>query len=278
MSVRILAVIGGDANTGTLMQIISDTTMPQALRVEAALGLGTIGSPEAGDALVAAFGMFSAPEIHEQLLDALGHFPFGQIEDTWKQYLAAPDTPDHLRVAAVEALSNSTPESVEFLKTLAAADRDPNVREEAAWAISVQGKNGPLGPELARMAVIEPEPDVRRRLYEALLTQAENPAETLLPTIREETDIAARVAGFNALANAVKRGSSSGLVSEFDGRIVRELTDIALSSNTLNVRMRAVFALRRSETASAMEALRVISTTQNTKIAQAAAHGLRASK
>jgi HEAT repeat protein len=276
-SIKTLGVIGGEANTANLTTILNDATLPQELRVEAALSLGNIRSPESADALIAAFELFPDPEIHEQLLDTLGHFPFPQIESTWKEFLADPNTPDDLRAAAAEALASSTPESVEFLKSLAGSDRDPKVREEAAWALSIQGKGGNLGNELLQMALKEEEPDVRRRLYEALLGQTANPAEALLPTIKEESDVAARVAGFNAVADAVKREKSTALAAEFNGAIVKELREIALSSETLNVRMRAVFALRRAGTGAADVALRTISETQNPKIAQAAMNGLRAS-
>ena len=276
-AIKTLGVIGGESNTANLTNLLRDATLPQELRVEAALNLGNIRSPESADALIAAFEFFPDPEIHEQLLDTLGHYPFPQIENTWKEFLADSNTPDDLRAVAAEALANSTPESVEFLKTLAGSDRDPNVREEAAWALAIQGKDSNLGNELVQMAFKEEEPDVRRRLYEALLGQSENPAEALLPSIKKETDVAARVAGFNAVADAVKRGKSTALTTEFNGAIVQELQEIALSSETLNIRMRAVFALRRAGTGPSDQALRIISETHNPKIAQAAMNGLRPS-
>ena len=273
-AIKALALIGGDVNTDTLAGIVRDSTRAEDLRLAAALGLGAIGSPRAGDALVAAFMQFSDPDIHAQLLDSLGHFPFPQIENTWKQFLDAPDTPDALRVAAAEALANSSREAVPFLQQLAGSDRDPNVREMAAWALSVQGPEGAIGPALAGMARTEPEADVRRRLYEALLTQAENPAISLLPVIQSETDLAARVAGFNAFGDAVRRDGSSALANEFDNQIVPELTEVALSPGNLNLRMRAVFALRRATTPGALEALAEISKTETQQIAQAALNGL----
>ncbi len=269
-----LAVIGGDTNADHLAEIMRDTQRPENLRIEAALGLGVIGTPRAGNALATAFLLFPNPDVHAQLLDSLGRFPFPQIEDTWGKYLDAPGTPDNLRTAAAEALAGSSPEALPFLQKLAATDRDPNVREMAAWAISAHGTDGALGHKLAEMARSEPEADVRRRLYEALLNQAQNPAETLLPVIREETDTAARVAAFNAVGDAVRRDKSSPLANEFDTQIVPELTRIALSPETLNIRMRAVFALRRAETPAAREALAEISVTSSKQIAQTAMNGL----
>ena len=122
----------------------------------------------------------------------------------------------------------------------------------------------------------ETDADVRRRLYEALLPQSEIPAERLLPSVLEEDDIAARVAGFNALANAAAQGSSGTFAATFDRQIVPELLRIAMSENSVNIRMRAVFALRRAQTDAAQAALAEIADhASNPQIAEAARHGLR---
>jgi len=272
--IQALAVIGGEANTARLASILQDDKWPQNLRLQAALDLGHIGTPQARDILIGAFEQFDDPDIQSQLLDSLGRFPFPQIEETWKEFLSSPDTPDELRVAAADALSNSTEESLPFLMSLASSDRDPEVREMAAWAISVAGMDGPLGPELRDLALTEPDTDVRRRLYEAIMRQAENPAQTLLPQIREESDIAARIAGLNAVASSLGPESPPEVTGEFDSRFVPELTKVALSDTSLNLRMRSVFALRRAGTPAARQALSTIAQTPNPEVAQAASNGL----
>lgn len=280
-AVRALAVIGGEANAESLSAMITNVALPKPLRLEATLAMGIVGSPRARDALVNAFRVFPEPEDHEQILGALGQFPFVQIEATWKQILGDPNTPAEVRVAAVDALAGSSPDALPFLKTMAASDRDPEVREMSAWAISALAadtENESLGPDLARMATTEPEADVRRRLYEALPAQVNNPSESLLPLIQSETDYAARVAGFTALADSVKRGAASSLSSKFDAEIVPELTEIAVSNQTLDVRTRAVFALRRANTPASRQALQTLSETPNPKIALAARHGLQTAK
>lgn len=273
-AIRGLAVIGGEANTDRLAGMVNDSSLPQSQRLAAALGLGTIGTPAAGDYLVAAFAEFSERDVQAQLLDSLGHFPFPEIEATWREFLDAPETPAALRSAAVEALANSSPEAAPFLLAMAQSDHDPNVREMAAWAISAHGPDAVTGPELAELARIEPEADVRRRLYEALLNRAENPAEALLPVIQSETDLAARVAGFNAAGDAVRRNPASAMKGVFDAQMVPELTQIALAPGSLNIRMRAVFALRRANTPTAIGGLTQISKTETPQIAQAAINGL----
>lgn len=274
LAIQALALIGGDENAARLASILNDESWPENLRLQAALDLGHVGTPAARDALIGAFEQFSDADIQAQLLDSLGRFPFPQIEETWREFMASPETPDELRVAAADALSNSTPDALPYLKSLLESDRDPDVREMAAWAISVAGMDGPMGQELRDLALKEPEPDVRRRIYEAIMRQEENTSQSLLPLIREESDVAARVAGLNAVASSIGPESSPEVASEFDSRFVPELTNLALSDTTLNIRMRSVFALRRAGTPASRQALATISQTAAPQVAQAAANGL----
>jgi HEAT repeat protein len=183
-----------------------------------------------------------------------------------------------MRVVAVEALAQSSKEVVPFLLGTAANDMDPDVRASAAWALSLQGSHDQLGPRLMDMAEQETDADVRRRLYEALLPQSGISADRLLPKILAEDDIAARVAGFNVLGSAAARSTSTAIATAFDQQIVPELLQIATSENSLNIRMRAVFALRRAQTTAAQAALAEIADTPTPQIAEAARHGSRALK
>jgi len=130
-----------------------------------------------------------------------------------------------------------------------------------------------LGPALATLAEQETEAEVRRRLYEAMLPQVGIPAERLLPIVRAEDDIAARVVGFNAPGHAVRQAPAS-VAAEFDQKIVPELAAIATSRNGLNLQMRAVFALRRAQSTEAQAALAIIANIARPPVAAAARHGL----
>ena len=270
-----LALIGGDENTNQLSEIIKDASLAQPLRLQAALDLGYIGTPLACDALIEAFEQFPDPDIQAQLLNSLGRFSFPQIEETYRDFMTSPSTPDELRVEAADSLSGSSPDALPFLKELVASDRDPEVREMAAWAISMAGIDGPMGPSLRDLARTEPEPDVRRRIYEAMMKQAENPAAELLPQISQETDLAARIAGLNAVANSLGRESQPAVAAEFDSRYVPELTKVALSATSLNLRQRSVFALRRAGTPGALAALSTIAQSNTPQVASAAKAGLK---
>ena len=93
--------------------------------------------------------------------------------------------------------------------------------------------------------------------------------------IEAEEDVAARVAGFNALGRAAGLQPGSAAAAAFDQQIVPELLQIATSENSLNIQMRAVFALRRAQTAAAQDALAVIARSARPQVAIVAQNGLR---
>lgn len=273
-AIRGLSAVGGADVVVRIAGMLTDNQRPQAIRVAAALGLGTIGTPAAREALLAAFATVPEPKVAAQILSSLGRFEFSSVAAPLNQYITAPDTPHSLRVTAVEALANSTPDAAPFLLSLASTDRDSDVRAAAAWAISVHNSVTDLGPALTALAEQETDVDVRRRLYEALLPQTGIGADRLLPMVMAEQDIAARVAGFNAVGRAVKQQPTSALTTTFDDQIVPELVRIATTPNSANIQIRAVFALRRAQTPAAQAALATIASRAVPQVATAARNGL----
>ena len=87
--------------------------------------------------------------------------------------------------------------------------------------------------------------------------------------------IAARVAGFNAIGRAIAQTPAGDIAGTFDKQIVPELVAIATSPNSLNIQLRAVFALRQAPTDAAQNALAVIANTAQPQVAAAARGGLR---
>jgi HEAT repeat protein len=277
-ALRGLSTIGGADVSNKLGMLLADLGQPESIRIEAARGLGDMGTPAERDVLIRVLVKEKETDVGMEILNSLGRFSFPMVADTFEQYLSAPETPGPMRVAAVESLAQSSKEVVPFLLGAVGNDMDPDVRASAAWAISVHGAYGQLGPTLTDLAEQETDADVRRRLYEALLPQSGIPADRLLPKVLGEDDIAARVAGFNVLGSAVRRSASVAVTTSFDQQIVPELLQIATSENSLNIRMRAVFALRQAQTAAAQAALAEIANTPTSQIAEAARHGLQALK
>jgi HEAT repeat protein len=273
-AIRGLSAIGGDEISARIAEILKDHQRSDRVRVEAAQGLAVIGTPAAIEILAEAFGQVSQDDVATEILRSLGQFPFPTIAKTFSDYLSAPETPEEMRVVVVEALAFSTQEAVPFLLGLAESDVSTDVRASAAWAISTHTDDRYLGETLARLAEREQETDVRRRLYEAMLPQVNILAERLLPLVQAEDDIATRVAGFNAIGRAAGLEPSSVSAAVFDQQIVPELLQIATSENSLNIQMRAVFALRYARTAAAQGALSVIAKTARPQVATAARNGL----
>jgi HEAT repeat protein len=269
-----LSVIGGEDVTALSNGILKDAQYPESLRIQAALGLATIGTPAARGALIESLATQPSTKLSVQLLNSLGQFEFREVADTFTQYLSAPETPRAMRVVAIEALANSSSEAVPFLLQMAETDRDPDVRASSAWAISAHDTVDDLGEVLADLVEREHVADVRRRLYEALLPQATIPADLLLTKVLAEDDIAARVAGFNVLGRAVNQQPGSQTATVFDNEVVPKLLQIATSPNSLNIQMRAVFALRRAQTEAARTALQAIAQNARPQVAAAARNGL----
>lgn len=271
-----LSLIGGDDVTAWVEAILTDRQRPEPVRIEAAIALGTMHSTGSMNALVAAFERMPSEEVATEILHGLGHHDFDQVAPTFRSFMAAPDAPEELRTVAVEALANSSREAVPFLIGIAANDGSAEVRASAAWAVSAHQDVDHLGTALAEMSEREPDEEVRRRLYEAMLTQAEVPAARLLPKVMAETDPAARIAGFNALGRAARFEPASAHAAKFDTEIVPELQRAASSTDNLNLRMRAVFALRRAGSPAALQALEALAGQADTPIATAARNGLQA--
>ena len=270
-----LGAIGGDDVAADLAKMLADPLQATAVRIAAVQALGDVATPAARDALISAFSQFPGNDgTAEQILGALGKFPFPTIKATFEGFLSAPGAAAGLRAAAAEALANSTDDAVPYLYSLAQSDADADVRAGAAWAISMHPASDTLGPSLAALAKSETDPDVRRRLYEALLPQQEIPAQALLPTVFAEQDTAARIAGFNAVSAALSADANGPLSGTFDTRIVPELQQLADSSQlSLNLRLRSIFALRRAATPAARLALSQLASSSTPKVSQAASQG-----
>ncbi|WP_193213840.1 HEAT repeat domain-containing protein [Luteolibacter marinus] len=275
-AIEALGMIGGDEATARVATILSGDAWPRSSRIQAAITLGSMGTTASRLALGDAFGAMPSPELAAEILSGLGRYDFEQVAPTFRSFLADEGADGALRVVAVEALANSSPDAVPYLIELARADGDAEVRESAAWAISTQPGIGAFGDPLVDMTAVEPEEDVRRRLYEAMLHLPGLPPGRILPLVLEETDTAARVAGLNALGRAAREHPGSAETARFDLELVPELRRIATRPNSLNLQMRAVFALRRAGTPAAGEALAAIANEAPPPVAAAARNGLAA--
>lgn len=277
-AIRGLGLLGGDDVSAELAAMLGDEDRPQSVRIETALALGSMGSPASTDALVTAFAEMPSDEVAAEILNGLGKADFHRVAPVFEAFIGSEDTSLELRTVAVEALSESTGDAIPYLAEVAANHEEADLRASAAWAISAHGATGYLGPSLVDMTEKEPEAEVRRRLYEAMLTQPELSADRVLAAAMKEDDVAARIAGFNAIGHAARLSPESATATAFDATIIPELVQTASQPNSLNLRMRAVFALRRAGTPAARQALENLSHCDTPQIATAAKNGLRSVK
>ncbi|MBL9118004.1 MAG: HEAT repeat domain-containing protein [Verrucomicrobiaceae bacterium] len=277
-AIRLMGDLSTAAAVNTLEMIAADANWPAELRKEAIQSLRRIHTSRAARALENLLPhVVTDEELLTETYAALGDHPWNEIEDVFEPVLREGSTSTStVRIAATEALSRSTAEALPTLHRLVESDSDADVRAAAAWAMSCVRADQTYGPALAELAKKEPEIMVRRRIYEALLVQTDNPAADMAPLIHAEQDISARVAGLNALGDSVGRSMDEKKMAVFDAEDVPELVRIAHSEETLNLRMRAVFALRRAGTAAALNALTQISKTHPTpQVARAAYNGAK---
>jgi HEAT repeat protein len=275
-AIRALGLIGTDTAVRHVADLLSDPACPEALRIEAAVTLGTVQTTTAQLALTEAFARLPSGEVASEILHGLGRYDFDRVAPVFRSYLSSPTASGDLRVAAAEALAKSSADAVPFLLEVARADADPEVRASAAWAISTHQTAERFGSRLTEMAEGEADVEVRRRLYEAMINQSDTSAGRIFPLVLAEEDTAARIAGLNALGESVRQDPSSSAAQDFDEKLVPELQRLATSPNSLNLQIRAVFALRRAGTPAAREALARIESAAPPQVASAARNGLRA--
>jgi len=255
-----LALLGDKKSISILRAALLEGTADPALRNFIASRLGDMQSAEALAALKAAFSEPSLPEeTLRNLIASLGKYPFKETADLFRQTLAAPSLSAEFKAEATEALIKAGKGSLAFLSDLAAGHGDPKIRASAAWAAGAHPNTGNLGGQLAPLLQSEANDEVRRRLYEAMMRQTDIPAAALLNQALAETETATRVAAANMLAMALQQSDAdSALQRSYDERVVPQLLDTALSDTSLNLRYRAVFALARAGTGTAVGALQTI--------------------
>jgi HEAT repeat protein len=215
-----------------------------------------------------------------ELLRQAGRLPWAEIQPFLDPLVRDPETPALHREAIAEGLAGASTEARVLLWEILQTDAEPAVREQAAWALSgaeMAGETFDFGvPELVALSAVETDETVRRRLYEMAWNWSTPPSDEWMEQIYGETVLSTRVAALNAAGAAVGQGAgSAGFVERFEKEAVPDLLSIARTGPDLNVRMRAVFALRRAGTPASRAALEKLSSLEKApSIATAAAHGL----
>ena len=255
-AVRGLAQLGSPEAVTALNQLLNDPLRSSDLRSEAATGLGNITGPGAMAALAQAATTLGDEDLVTQVLNAIGGRDISETQPFFQQYMGSAVSSD-LRVAAIESLAQAKGDPTAFLAGYL-SDSDAEVRASAAWAMSATDTTGNAGPQLLASLQGEQDPDVRRRLYQALGNQDAFDTSTALALIQRENDPTARLAGMDLLAASIRNNPTPEVQTYFDQTAVPSLRNTALTGETSFDRMAAVIALVRASDPSAMSALQNI--------------------
>jgi HEAT repeat protein len=255
-AIRGLAQLGSPEAVAALTQLLNASLRSSDLRSEAATGLGNINGPGAMQALTQAAMTLGDEDLVTQVLNAIGGRDFSETESFFRQYMGSAVSSD-LRVAAIESIWQAKGDPSAFLAGYL-SDADAEVRASAAWAISATDTSGNVGPQLLASLQGEQDPDVRRRLYQALGNQETFDTGTALALLQRETDPTVRIAGMDLLASSLRNNPTPEVQNYFDRTAAPALKSAALTGETSQDRMAAVIALFRASTPSAMAALQEI--------------------
>jgi HEAT repeat protein len=255
-AIRGLSQLGSPEAVTALTQLLNDSLRSSDLRTEAAAGLGNISGQPAMDALAQAALTLGDEDLVTQVLNAIGGRDFSETQSFFQKYMGSAVSSD-LRVAAIESLWQAKGDPTAFLASYI-SDPNAEVRASAAWAISATDTAGSAGPQLLASLQGEQDPEVRRRLYQALSNQDSFDTGTALALLQRETDPTARVAGMDLLAKTLHDNPTPALQTYFDQTAAPALKNAALTGETSSERMAAVIALVRASTPSAMSVLQDI--------------------
>lgn len=277
-AIKGLALFEDDEAVAVIAGLLNDPTKSERIRIEAALVLGDIESETALAALSRAYGVDGGEDLRDAIVTGLGKFPFERTENFFRGVIASENEGLEVKVTAVEALANSSRAAIPFLLETAKGASAPEIREAAAWTIGMNDHTGAYGVEISGMLGEEPEPDVRRRLYESMLTQREIPVDDFIQVAFSETNPAAKVAAAHAVARSFRRNpDNTAAIATFEEKAVPALRDRALGDGSLNLKLRSIFGLRTARTPAAKRALESIAqSAKDQRVAGAAKRALNA--
>lgn len=269
-ALRGLGTRGGSEAAEVLAAALFDEKKSAAFRTEAALALGGASEAIALDALTRATREITDETMLESVFDGLGHRPFGETEAIFREFLQRRDVTADSRVAALEALGNTT-DNCSALLLEHAVDADPTVRAAVGWALTAAENPGEISPQLLGWLQQEGDAAARLRLYQALAHQDVVASSAVLPYVQRETDPEARLAGLWLLAAALRADGNADALGYFESTAIAELKGAALNSRRLDQSLSAIMTLDRAGTPAAMTTLNDIAQNTTNETLRAAA-------
>jgi HEAT repeat protein len=256
-AIRSLAAHGTPEAVQTLSQIFANSNDSLNRRCLAAYSLATVQSPGAFELATRTILTSTEEPVVTQLLKGLGTRPIEETKEFLQNYLSSPAISSELKATAIESLSQAQGDpSPVLLASL--HDANAQVRAAAAWALSDTLNIGNAGAELAGALQTETDPEVRRRLYQALGNQEAYDLGTIEAAIQKETDLSARLAGWNLLALTLQTRAPEGLAAYFDQYCLSDLKALVLNAPTPEARQRAIACLKLANTPAAQAILSAV--------------------
>jgi HEAT repeat protein len=255
-----------------LSAVLSEASRPLSLRSEAALALGEVKSSVSRELLVDTLLTIGPEDVEvlEAILEALGTWPFEEVEGLFVGILDRSQTPTGIRVAALEGLSGSSSGATPILMRALEYDPDPEIRSTAALALADLADPDDVISDLLALLEREHVVEVRQNIYEAIAAQERVDVSHLISAALKESNMEARIAGFDTAAFLLEGSGSKQARRDFDERVVPELLEVALYSPRADRRLDAVMALGIAGSAAARQALHVAITSEYPDVARAA--------
>ncbi len=275
-AIRGLASHDNPANVDFLANLLNNQSSPEAVRMEAALGLAKMNSPAAYEALLQATHAeldthASEPVFHDVLRGLVrGHYNrSGGLIDN---YLNHPEIDSGTKVVAIDEMAGLSGNEALAALLVQAQSEDPAVREAAAWAIASHNDASLARDYLLEFVEKEQHPWVRTGFYEALRHQESIDITNVWDRVANEQNLSARLSGIKLIADHLSPTSKERFSNDF----VPQLQEIATNDPSLTNRLDAIIALGRArDVESATNVLRQIQKSDNAELQRAAQLALR---
>lgn len=267
-ALRGLAGLDNPSDIKLFSTLLFSEKTSSSIRAEAAVALGALSSPKAGEILMSAYRAASPEDeaLLEALINGLGQRDIAQTETFFKEVLAEETDPS-LRLNIVESISNAKGDTSQFLIDCL-SDADSDIRAEALWNMSML--EGDYGKILSELLCTESNPEVRQRLYEALDGQENVDVPLVLERSLQEEDVESQLAAYTLIATHLDEIDDPQEREDAEFVLINEFEKMAINSATLNQRLRAVVGLQRIQTAKADAAIeRIVGQSSDPRIIRA---------
>jgi len=276
-AIEALASRHDPATRRMLLDLVADDQQTDEVRAAAAAALGH--HDEVADDLLLAFADAQGA-MAAGVLKALAQQDFVHSEPLFRKLLADPDTPFEVKLEAIGALGEGSPEAAGLLLELARADDDPELRGAAIDALAFADDAGSQRDAFVGLALGESSAEVRASLYNALSLyagqdSAEPAVAQLVSNTLAETEPHTRLEGYRMVASMLNYEQQPALATTFDNSMAPWLQRSAEYGDDKYTRFISIDALRLANTVGSRQALSDLSYSANPAVAQAAQQALR---